>query len=210
MSDVIDTLAPLVECESPSEDLAATAACARLCGEIGSRALGRAPEEVVIDGRAHLRWRFGSRPRVVLIGHLDTVWPLGTLRRWPFEVDGDRATGPGVFDMKAGVVQLFIALSGLDDLDGVSVVLTTDEELGSRTSRALIEESVHGAAAALILEPSAHGALKTARKGVSCYRLSVEGRAAHAGLEPERGVNATIELAHQVLAAAALAHPAPR
>jgi glutamate carboxypeptidase len=204
---MLDYLAALVECESPSADLEATARCARLCGEMVEAWLGEKPEELTIDGRVHLRWRFGSTCRVALIGHLDTVWPLGTLDRWPFQVDGDCATGPGAFDMKAGVVQLFAALSMLDDLDGVTVVLTTDEEIGSPTSRQLIEDSARGAAAALVLEPSAGGALKIARKGASMYRMRVHGRAAHAGLEPERGINATVELAHQVLAATALARP---
>ena len=204
---MLDDLAALVECESPSADIEATARCAKLCGEMAETRLGEKPEELTLGGRVHLRWRFGSACRVVLIGHLDTVWPLGTLDRWPFRVDGDCATGPGAFDMKAGVVQLFAALAMLDDLDGVTVVLTTDEELGSPTSRQMIEDSARGAAAALVLEPSAGGALKIARKGVSMYRVRVHGRAAHAGLEPERGVNATVELAHQVIAATALARP---
>ena len=82
-----------------------------------------------LGGRVHLRWRFeGVAPRVLLIGHLDTVWPLGTLARWPFELREGHATGPGVFDMKAGVVQLLFALAALDSTDGAAVLLTTDEE----------------------------------------------------------------------------------
>ncbi len=122
-------------------------------------------------------------------------------------MDGGTATGPGVFDMKAGVVQLLFALAALDVPEGVAVLLTTDEEIGSPTSRPLIEETAAGIDAALVLEPSAHGALKTARKGVSVFRVEVTGRAAHAGLDPERGVNAAVELAHQLLAIAALARP---
>jgi glutamate carboxypeptidase len=109
--------------------------------------------------------------------------------------------------MKGGIVQLLYALSGLETLHGVTVLLTADEELGSPTSRVLIEQTATGAAAALILEPSAGGALKTARKGVSNYDVVVHGRAAHAGLEPEKGANATVELAHQVLALAELNRP---
>ena len=137
--------------------------------------------------------------------HVDTVWPLGTLARWPFAVAEDRATGPGAFDMKAGLVQGLHALSLLPDLTGVRVLVTTDEEVGSPTSRTLIEETARGALAALVLEPSAAGALKSARKGVSMYELVVSGRASHAGLEPEKGVNAGIELAHQLIALEALA-----
>ena len=118
--------------------------------------------------------------------------------------------GPGCFDMKAGLVMAFHALAALDDRDGVTLLVTGDEEIGSPSSRALIEEEARLASAALVLEASADGgALKTERKGVSLYDVRVLGRAAHAGLEPERGVNATLELAHQALVVAALADPAP-
>ncbi|MFF2012332.1 M20 family metallopeptidase [Streptomyces sp. NPDC058195] len=198
----------LVRTESPSDDLAAVADCARVVAGIGTRLTGAAPEWVDGSGRPALRWRFGSGDRVLLLGHFDTVWPVGSLARHPFEVTGGRLTGPGCFDMKAGVVQLFHALSVLDDLDGVSVLLTGDEEIGSPASRALIEEEARRTGAVLVLEASENGALKTARKGMSGYELTVAGRAAHAGLEPHKGVNTTTELAHQVLALSALADPA--
>jgi glutamate carboxypeptidase len=202
---MVADLAKLVAVESPSSDLDATAACAEIVDEVARSHLTDPGERVVVDGRTHLRWRFGSPTRVALIGHFDTVWPVGTLAGWPFEREGDRATGPGCFDMKGGIVQLLYALEALDDLDGVSVVLTSDEEIGSPTARTLIEETVTGARAVLVLEPSADGALKTERKGVSHYRMEVTGRAAHAGLDPEKGINAGIELAHQVIAIAAIA-----
>ena len=204
---MVEGLRSLVEIESPTSDVSATEACARVADDIGAKLLGERAERVERDGRVHLRWTFGSKRDVVLVGHLDTVWPLGTLAAWPFEVRGETATGPGCFDMKAGVVQLFHALACLDDLDGVAVLLTTDEEIGSPSSRALIEETVKGARAALVLEPSAGGALKTERKGSSAYVVEVRGRAAHSGLEPEKGINAAIEAAHQVLAIAQLADP---
>jgi len=144
---------------------------------------------------------------VVLIGHFDTVWPLGTLARWPFTIDGDRATGPGVVDMKAGLVILFHALAllrGDGGLDGVAVVCNSDEEIGSPTSVALIEDTARGAAGALVLEGSAEGRLKVARKGIAHYAVRVAGRASHAGIAPHLGVNAGVELAHQVLRIAAL------
>src|SRR3954451_19114639 len=200
-------LESLVSVESPSTDLVALARCAEVVAALGERALQAAPERVATGERVHLRWQFG-RPRVVLLGHFDTVWPLGTLERWPFEVDGDRVTGPGVFDMKAGIVQMFSALSVLDDLDGVAVVLNSDEEIGSTTSQQLIEDTCRGTRAALVLEPSSDGALKVARKGVGMFTVHVTGRAAHAGLEPERGINATIEASHQILAIAELGRPA--
>ncbi|MFN2537438.1 MAG: M20/M25/M40 family metallo-hydrolase, partial [Mycobacteriales bacterium] len=162
---------------------------------------------IEIDGLTHLRWTFGT-PRVLVLGHLDTVWPLGTLDRWPFRVDGDVATGPGVFDMKAGAVQALHALSLLPSLDGICLLLNVDEEIGSPTSRSLILESVHGCTAALVCEPAAGLALKTARKGIGRYDVTVTGRAAHAGLEPEKGINATVGVAQAVLALSALGDPA--
>jgi glutamate carboxypeptidase len=209
MNALLADLATLVGVESPSADTAATAACAEVVADLGVRLTGAAPDRVTLGGHTHLRWRFGTgRARVVLIGHLDTVWPLGTLARWPFTVEGDRATGPGVVDMKAGLVQMFYALAALDSLDGVSVLVTSDEELGSPTSRPLIEETARGADAVLVLEPSAGGALKTARKGIGIYQVHVAGRASHAGLAPESGINAGTELAHQILAIAGLGDPA--
>lgn len=202
----LEDIATLVDCESPSADLDAVARCADEVAALGQRRIGVAPERIDIGGRVHLRWQFGT-PRVVLLGHFDTVWPMGTLARWPFQVAGDRMTGPGVFDMKAGLVQLFAALASLDDLDGVAVLATSDEEIGSGSSQALIEDTCRGVRAALVLEPSADGALKIARKGVGMFTAHLTGRAAHAGLEPHNGVNATIEAAHQVLTIAELARP---
>lgn len=196
----------LVAIESPSDDLAATAACAAHTAELVRRLLGADAEQCQADGRVHLRWTFG-RPRVLLLGHIDTVWPHGTVARWPFEASNGTATGPGSFDMKAGLVQGLHALAELDDLDGVVMLMTTDEEIGSPSSRALIEDTARGLDATLVLEPSAAGALKTGRKGVSNYVLHVTGRASHAGLEPEKGVNALVELAQQVLAVCDLARP---
>ena len=205
--EMVEALRRLVEAESPSADAGACRACAEVAAGLATELLDCRVERLEADGRVHLRFGFGGRGRVLLIGHLDTVWPLGTLARWPFEVRDGRATGPGVFDMKAGVVQLLFALSALDSLEGVAVLLTTDEELGSPSARPLIEEAAAGIEAALVLEPSSAGALKTERKGVALYELEVIGRAAHAGLDPGQGANAAVELAHQLLAVAALARP---
>ncbi|MCW2542874.1 MAG: glutamate carboxypeptidase [Frankiales bacterium] len=196
-------LEQLVSCESPSSDPVATAACGELFSGMVQSRLGAAPEVIEVDGRRHLRWTWGT-PRVLVLGHLDTVWPLGTLARWPFSIDGDVATGPGVFDMKAGVIQALAALTLLPSLDGVSLLLTVDEELGSPTSAELVVDSARGCIATLVCEPSAAGALKTARKGIARYDVTVAGRAAHAGLEPEKGANAGVALAHMVVAAAGL------
>jgi glutamate carboxypeptidase len=177
---------------------------------IGTERLGASPERIVVDGRTHLRWRLGAGPsRVLMLCHHDTVWPVGSLSTRPFDVTDGVLRGPGCFDMKAGLVLGLHAAAELADRSGVTMLVTGDEEIGSPGSRALIEAEAAGCAAALVLEASADGgALKTERKGVSLYEVQAHGKAAHAGLEPERGVNATLELAHQLLAVAAIGDPA--
>ena len=201
---MLDDIRTLVECESPSEDLVAVGASADVTAALGERLLGMAPERIIIDGRTHLRWCFG-RPRVLVVGHHDTVWPIGTLRRLPFTIEQsggrDVLRGPGCFDMKTGVVMAMHAINAIEDRAGVCLLVTGDEELGSPSSRSLIEETARGCDAAFVLEAAGDdGAVKIARKGVSLYRVHITGRAAHAGLEPERGVNASIEAAHVLLA----------
>ena len=223
MDAILADIETLVRCESPSSVREAVTKSADLVAAIGQRYLGTAPEVLVIDGCPHLRWRFGagrrpspggtapraSRGGVLVLAHHDTVWPLGSLETHPFSVTDGVLRGPGCFDMKAGLVLALHALAVLGVPDGVTLLVTGDEELGSPSSRGLIEAEAAGRTAALVLEASADGgALKTGRKGVSLYQVRAVGRAAHAGLEPERGVNATIELAHQVLAVAGLADPA--
>ncbi len=201
-------LRALVTAESPSADLAAVAASAAVVARVGTDRLGVPPEWIVVDGRTHLRWRLGGPVRVLLLGHHDTVWPLGSLAVRPFTTSGGVIRGPGCFDMKAGVVMALHAAAALADRTGVTILITGDEEIGSPSSRRLIEDEARGCRAALVLEASGDGgALKTARKGTSMYQVRVLGRAAHAGLEPERGINATIELAHQILAVRDLADP---
>jgi glutamate carboxypeptidase len=198
-------LRTLVECESPSSDPEALARSADLVARLGTAHLGVEPERLGI----HLRWRLGGPTRVLVLAHHDTVWPVGTLRTHPFGVTDGVLRGPGSFDMKTGLAMALHVLGSLDDRTGVTLLVTGDEELGSPSSQTLIEDEARGAAAALVLEASADGgALKLERKGTSIYRVLVKGRAAHAGLEPEKGVNASVELAHQVLAVAALGDPA--
>jgi glutamate carboxypeptidase len=200
----------LVTCESPSADHDAVAVSAGVVAELGTARTGVRPERIVIEGRSHLRWRFGQGPsRVLLLGHHDTVWPVGSLASHPFTVASGVLRGPGCFDMKAGLAMALHAVAALPDPSGITLLVTGDEELGSPTSRALIEDEAAGRDAALVLEASGDGgALKTGRKGVSHYEVHIWGRAAHAGLEPERGINAGIELAHQVLAVTTLADAA--
>ena len=204
-----DRLAYLVGCESPSSEPGALARCAQLLDEIGTEVFGRPAEMITLNDHPCVLWRGAGPSQVLVLGHFDTVWPLGTLAEWPYTVENGIASGPGVFDMKAGIVQALAAASLLDDHGGVTMLLTSDEEIGSAASRDLIEREARHAAAVLVCEPSADGgAVKIARKGVGSYRLDIHGRAAHAGLEPHLGINAGLELAHQVLALTGLADPA--
>ncbi|MCV2395675.1 M20/M25/M40 family metallo-hydrolase [Actinotalea sp. M2MS4P-6] len=203
---MLGDLRALVETEASSDDDAALARSAEVVAELGERRLGVAPERVHGPGH-HLLWRFGGEPRVLVLAHHDTVWPTGSWERlWALE-DG-RASGPGVFDMKAGLVMALHAVGGLADRSGVELLVTSDEEVGSPTGRAIVQERAAACGSVLVLEPSADGgAVKVARAGVARFHVDVEGRAAHAGLEPEKGVNAGVELAHQLLAVAGLDIP---
>ncbi|WP_370950227.1 M20 family metallopeptidase [Amycolatopsis sp. cg5] len=202
---MLEDIETLVRCESPSSDHAAVARSADVVAALGRRLLGVEPERIVTDGVTHLRWRFGGDPRVLLLGHHDTVWPVGALETHPFDVTDGVLRGPGCFDMKAGVVMALHAAAAQPDRSGLSILITGDEEVGSPTSRALIEEEAWGCEAVFVLEASADGgALKCHRKGTSLYWIEVDGRAAHAGLEPEKGRNAGIEIAHQILAVSQL------
>lgn len=193
---MVDAVGALVSVESPSDDVEA---CRAVSQEAVGIFEGWLPEPARVEehgGRPV--WRWGpDRPRVLLLGHLDTVWPAGSLARLPFTNDGERLRGPGVFDMKAGVVQGWaaLALARMTEESGVGMLLTTDEEIGSPTSRELIRTAAEAAEAVLVLEPSIDGAVKTARKGTSWYSVHLAGRAAHAGLEPERGINALLAAA---------------
>ena len=207
-------LAQVVEHETPSRDKPSLDALAeKLAGRMEA-AGGRVEVVANSDGGNHLIARFfgvveDSKPSLVL-GHYDTVWPLGTLATMPFRVEGNRAFGPGVFDMKASLIEAEFAVDCLNRLGlrpprPVVLLITSDEEIGSPTSRALIEETARSSEYALVLEPPLpDGSLKTARKGVGHFVLEIEGKASHAGVEPRKGVSAILELAHQVVALHAL------
>jgi len=205
---MIEDLRSLVEVESPSLDLDALTKSAKIVAAIVESRLGGQAVLVESEAGPHVRWSGGGEPKVLILGHHDTVFPLGTLERRPFKVENGRATGPGVFDMLGGLVQVIHGLSALDDRSGVEILVTADEEVGSGSSRALIEERALACGAVLVLEGAADGGgLKTGRKGCGTFEVSITGKASHAGLEPQAGINALVEVAHQVLEIAALDRP---
>ena len=196
---MVADLGVLVECESPSRDLDRLSQHAQLVSDLMVRLLGSAPELIDSPVGPHIHWKGGAEPRVLILGHHDTVHPVGTLARLPFAVRDNMAFGPGVFDMKAGIVQAIYAVASMEDHSRVEILLTADEEIGSHASRALLEERAQACGAALVLEPSANGgALKIGRKGTGTITLTIEGRASHAGLEPEKGINSLVELAQLI------------
>ncbi|MFF4255256.1 M20 family metallopeptidase [Streptomyces sp. NPDC001663] len=205
---MIDDLRTLVEVESPSRDVEALTTSANAVASVIENRLGGRAVLVESEAGPHVHWSGGGDRKVLVLGHHDTVFPLGTLERRPFKVDGGHATGPGVFDMLGGLVQAIHGVATLEDRSGVEILVTADEEVGSRASRALIEERALACGAVLVCEGAADGGgLKTGRKGCGTFEVSVTGRASHAGLEPEAGINALVEASHQVLHIAALGRP---
>jgi len=217
LDDYLAELTALVEHESPSRDKGALDA---LAARIGARwvDLGARSVEIVENsvGGNHVVGRFGGgldqRPALI-VGHFDTVWPVGTLARMPIRREGARLHGPGVYDMKTSLILVHAALESLAALGlslrrPLTVLFTSDEEIGSLTSRTLIEDLARQSEHVLVLEPPLDdGSLKTARKGVGSFSLTVEGKAAHAGIAPEQGASAIVELAHQILRIQALNDP---
>jgi glutamate carboxypeptidase len=205
---MLEDLRTLVDVESPSLQFEAIERSASAVAALIARRLGSPAELVPSAAGPHVHWRGRGEPRVLLVGHHDTVFPLGTTAARPFARADGRVTGPGVFDMKGGIVLAVHAVASLGG-EGVELLVTADEEVGSAASRELIEARAEACGCVLVLEPAADGgALKTGRKGTGTFEVTVRGRAAHAGLEPEKGVNALVEAARQVLAVAALADPA--
>lgn len=199
MMKPVDTLRRLVELESPTGDPARIAHI----GEFISAELASLGGRVHHDGEL-VRASFGpeddGKAGLLLLAHLDTVWPAGTLQRMPFRVDGDMAHGPGALDMKGGIVVMLEALRrGMPFGRPVSVLVTADEEIGSPSGRPHVEELARRAEAALVLEPPVQdGTITTERSGLARYQLRIEGEAAHAG-HGGQGVSAVEELAHQTL-----------
>lgn len=203
LTPMLAAIEALVKCESPSEDLAACRSVVALASDIATRVLGTPAQIKEIEGRPVFWWG-SERPKVLVLAHLDTVWPIGSFQPL-WSVEGDVVRGPGVFDMKAGFVQALYALKGIQG--DVALVATTDEEIGSHKSKALIKDLSSSAEAVLVLEASLDGKVKTGRKGTAMFQISIRGKASHAGLEPEKGINATTEIAHVILALEALENP---
>ncbi len=207
---MMDTLRQLTLIESPSLEKNHADRCA---GFLADEWLLRGTLVEMVRQRRrgdHVRavWKPTSTPprsQLLVLGHYDTVYPTGTLSKMPFRVAGAKAYGPGTFDMKAGIVQALFALEALQELKTtvskrLVFLWTSDEEIGSESSRKLIEEEARRSDAVFVLEPSLgpHGLAKTSRKGVGEAKVMVHGKAAHAGLDPDQGINAIHELAAQI------------
>lgn len=209
-AEMVETLRRLVEAESPSLEKEPADRCCRLLAQEWEKR--RASVEIVPQAHRgdHLRvtwWPGSGKPagQLMVLGHYDTVYATGTLQTMPFRVSGGKACGPGTFDMKGGLVQALFAVDALQEAGAplrkrVVFLWTSDEEIGSDSSRKLIEEEARRSDAVFVLEPSLGpgGLLKTSRKGVGEAELIVHGRASHAGLAPQEGVNAVHELARQI------------
>jgi glutamate carboxypeptidase len=206
---MVAMLREAVEIESPSDDKAALDRMAQFAAGRFANLGGRVTAHPQASAGDHLQVAFGGRAHVkpiLLLGHLDTVWPLGTLQNMPVRESDGKLYGPGVFDMKAGVAMMVNAIAVMQKVHGwlprpVTVLLVSDEEVGSASSRVITEKLAKEHAAVLVLEPSfgAKGALKTARKGVGEYSLRVQGISSHAGLDFEKGQSAVLELAKQMV-----------
>jgi glutamate carboxypeptidase len=215
---MIELTRELVECESPTGDRMALDRFVELVADTMAplAAVRKMPggaygKHLVCDVRLPRgRKGFGKAGRsaagqILVLGHSDTVWPMGTLRTMPFHVEQGRVWGPGVLDMKGGIVLFVFAVRALKELEvpvsaRVRLQLNSDEEVGSPSSRALTEKNARKSTAVLVLEPGTGltGKLKTARKGVGEYRVVVHGKASHAGVDFEAGASATVELARQI------------
>jgi len=194
---LIDTVETLVRLESPTTDKAAVDRCG---AELASRlaAIGGRVTKLPRSERGdHLLAEFGcGTSQILLLGHFDTVWPVGQLERMPLRRDAGRLHGPGIFDMKAGIAIAMLATRALLETGAplsrrIVMLWTTDEEIGSESSRLAIEDEARRSDAVLVLEPSLPGgALKTSRKGCGGYEVLVTGVSAHAGIEPQKGASA--------------------
>ena len=193
---MLSALEKLVRLESPTEDLAACRAVIELASQIALDVLGTPAQIREVNGRPVFWWG-AQNPNVIVLAHLDTVWPKGSFQSL-WSIKENVASGPGIFDMKAGFIQGLFAMKGIDG--SVALVATSDEETGSTTSKEFIKEISAKAKAVLVVEATLNGKVKTGRKGTAMYQVKIHGKASHAGLEPEKGINATVEMGHAILA----------
>ena len=211
-NEVVETIRQLVEIESPSDvkqsvDRVGTVLASRF-GELGGKIKLHLAEKFGNHLQVDFRARGDKRRPVLLLGHMDTVYPIGAISKMPCRISKGRLHGPGVFDMKAGialalhVIEAMLAWNAAKMPRPVTLFFVSDEEVGSASSRPITEELAGQSAAVLVLEPASglHGALKTSRKGVGEYTIQITGVPAHSGLDFEKGQSAVIELAHQILA----------
>ena len=207
--EMIELLRHLVDAESPSARPESHCLVVAILNEalssIGYKVSTPAPNGSYRHIYARRRERSKNTRAQLLLGHFDTVWPLGTVARRPFTVDGNIIRGPGVFDMKGGLAQIVFALKAIRELDlplsiEPVVFLNADEEIGSRTSRRYVSALARRVERVFVLEPSLgeEGAIKTERKGIGRFTITVHGKAAHAGLDPEGGASAILELSHVI------------
>ena len=205
---MVADLERFVNIESPSLEHECLTRSAQFLADVMTRVLGSPPVLVASDRGPHVHWKGSDDTKVLIVGHHDTVFPLGTVARRPFTREGNIGRGPGIFDMKAGIIQAIYGVAAVKEWYHTEILITADEEVGSHASRALLEERARATGAVLVLEPSADGgALKIARKGTGTFNVTITGRASHAGLEPEKGINALVELAAQVPRIVAIARP---
>jgi glutamate carboxypeptidase len=210
LDELLADLERFVRLETPSDDKASLDAfAAALAGEAAAwGAESHVVEEPEHGNHVLLSWTGDDEPPVLLLGHYDTVWPVGTLARLPFRREGGRILGPGTLDMKGGLVQGLWAVRAYRKLGGrrpITFLVNSDEEIGSPSSRGLIEDAARRSTCALVLEPALPGgALKTARRGLARYQLRVRGRASHSGLAPGEGISAVEEVCRLALELKAL------
>lgn len=207
-AEMLTLLQCMVEIESPSDDKNALDHMGEFLAHVFEHSGGKAIFYPEMQAGNHLKVEFpgSSGKPILLLGHFDTVWSMGTLATMPFRIDSGRAFGPGVYDMKAGITMMIYALralgaSGQNGHRPVTVLLDSDEEVGSRTGRPLVEATAKDCEAVLVLEPSTgtQGRLKTSRKGVGDITIRVRGVASHAGVDFEKGHSAIVELSRQLL-----------
>lgn len=205
---MVNVIREMVLRESPSHNKQAVDVLGEYLADVFRRAQARVTMHWTETFGDHLQADFEGEGgnRILLLGHYDTVWDVGTLKSMPFREENGKLFGPGVLDMKTGIAQMLFAVDALRVVRGklprpITVLLVTDEEVGSESSRKITERVARDCAAVFVLEPSfgPHGALKTARKGVGDYIIRVHGKAAHAGLDPKKGANAILELSKQLL-----------